>query len=180
MDRDIAMKKLIRLSSPWKQAAMLLGLFWFAPATVVAEPIKCQVFDIEPINSSLHRRVRVFVATESDDPDLALALGYGIAINQVEWLGYDFVIVFVTRMRDGLKREDHSMGTTQAVVKFNPGDTPVIKTRLEAQVIEAPVTELGELAILRAPRKKVIKEEVVLAYLRAREKKMRFLCLDRL
>ena len=148
------------------------------PRMATAEQIACRVYGIDPIHSSLHRRERIFVSTASSDPDDAVALGYSVASARIMATGLDFVIVFVTRLRDGMDTRDHTAGTTLAVVRFNPGMTSVIPGKLEATVVSKVILEPGEMAMLLAPRHDLNGVEVMDLWLTARETGTRFSCSD--
>ena len=80
---------------------------------------------------------------------------------------------------DGHRRADHNAGTALAVISFNPGNTPVIKTRLEGQVLTSEITDEGVLAVLTTPKLLMINAEVNLAWLDAKDDGVIFGCLGR-
>ncbi|SMX29515.1 hypothetical protein TRP8649_03651 [Pelagimonas phthalicica] len=149
-----------------------------APSPTMAETITCTVFAKEPIHSRTHRRMRVFVATENPDPSKALELGQTLATDLFASNSLDFVVVYVTRIEDGLDRNDHSAMTALAEINFNPGVTPVVKGRLQGKVVAHPVRGNGELATLVAKRKAVSAAEISSHYISAREEGTQFTCVE--
>jgi len=147
-------------------------------AQAVGSDIPCQVFSVEDISSSRYRRARIFVATSRQDPDKAVALGYALALEAVMNHRLAFVKVLVTRRMDGLNRDDHSVETAVAEINFNPGNTPVIDTRLDGKMVTKAVTDEGELAVLVAPKRELINAEIVLAWLDAKGAHVEFTCLE--
>lgn len=73
---------------------------------------------------------------------------------------------------------DHTAGTTLAVVRFNPGMTPVIPDKLEATAVSKVILEPGEMTMLLAPRHELGGVEVMDLWLAARETGKRFSCSD--
>ncbi|WP_127115142.1 hypothetical protein [Shimia sediminis] len=160
-------------------ATVVLFTLVLPPAPAFAEQIDCRVFAREAIHSSTHKRARLFVATDSTMPDDILALGYATALNEVANYGLDFATVYVTRLLDGTNRDDHTSATALAIVSFNPGNTPVIKSRLEGRVVRTVVTDPGELAVMVAPKENVDELRIMRAYLDAKERGEGFECLGR-
>lgn len=105
----------------------------------------------------------------------AVALGYAVALEAVE---NNRLAVLVTRQMDGLNRDFHSSGTAQATVNFSPGDTPVFDTRLEGQMVERPVTERGDLAVLLTPKRELVTAQAMSHWLDAKEAGVRFSCMS--
>lgn len=148
-----------------------------APVEADNKTVSCRVYSFEDISSARHRRARIFVATSANNPGQAVALGYAVALEAVENSRLAFVTVLVTRLMDGLNRENQSVGTALATVSFNPSNTPVIDSRLEGQMVEQPVTERGDLAVLLTPKRDLITAEVMSHWLDVKEAGVRYSCL---
>lgn len=178
MDGKTKMKRTSLFSSCVLSGFMMMLVGAVAPDPALAETIACTIFAKEPIHSRTHRRMRVFVATESPVPSRALALGHSLATDLVANNNLDFVVVYVTRTDDGFDRNDHSAMTALAEINFNPGGTSVIKGRLEGKAVAHPVRERGELAVLKAKRKAVSAAEISSYYISAREESIQFSCME--
>ena len=77
-----------------------------------------------------------------------------------------------------MNTRDHTAGTTLAVVRFNPGTSPVIPRKLEATAVSKVILDPGEMTMLLAPRHELGSVEVMDLLLTARETGKRFSCSD--
>lgn len=105
------------------------------PKAVAAE---CTVWEIEDSSAGEQKRERVFVSTSTEDATTALEIATGYASRRAAANGLDFIDVFLTRSQDGTNRSDHSLASSLAHVRYNPGGTPVTDSRIEADIVNDP------------------------------------------
>lgn len=111
-------------------AMALFAAFLALGVTDADASITCRVWAAEDTSAAGQRRERIFVSTNAQEADHALTMGYLLASRRASSRRLDFLDVFVTRDVDGTNRAQHSLNSSIAHIRFNPGRTPITPTRL--------------------------------------------------
>lgn len=159
----------------WSSVVLLAA--GLCPAlTEAAEHVGCYVYATEDISNQTYKRSCIFVATQSDHIGHAVSLGVTLATSTAMETFTDYVVVYVTRMEDGIDRDEHNAQTALATVSFNPGGTRVIRSRLESRVpVESVVgSTLDDLLV--AKRKRLSVPETVSLDLDRKEAGVTYSC----
>ena len=111
-------------------ATALLAVFLALGVTDADASITCRVWAAEDTSAAGQRRERIFVSTNAQEADHAVTIGYLLASRRASTRRLDFLDVLVTRDADGTNRAQHSLNSSIAHIRFNPGRTPITPTRL--------------------------------------------------
>ena len=95
----------------------------------------CEVWAKEDTSNGRQHRSRVFAWSDLQDRNQLVAEAAGLAQRIADDHNLDFIDVFLTRPSDGQVRADHNAATATVWLRFNPGGTPVIDTRMEADAL---------------------------------------------
>lgn len=125
-----------------------------------AASAECRVWAVEDSSAGGQRRERVFASSDLQGRDELVAEAAGIARRRAAARGLDFIDVFLTRPQDGTNRADHSQMTSTVQMRYNPGRTPVIDGRMQAQVRDAGAAGALSYGMLDGPRSTLPEAEI--------------------
>lgn len=129
-----------------------------APAAAAAD---CGIWALEDSSAGGQRRARIFAWSDLVDRDALIAEAAGIAIRAAQGRNLHFVDVFLTRPQDGMTRADHSAATSTVWMRFNPGNTPVLKTRMEAQALTDGASAAMQFGMFTGERISLAEDEIL-------------------
>jgi hypothetical protein len=144
---------------------MLAKTFWgviLAFAIGSAAHAECRIWARDDTSVVGQKRQQIFAYTTLTDRNMLVAQAMQLAERVSEPSRLDFVDVFLTRKQDGTNRSDHSTMSSLVHLRFNPGNTPIIKGLVEATMPQGDIAQLKSLygMLVMGPDSPITRDEL--------------------